>query len=105
MRATTIVLCLLVSTGGLFSSAAAQNYQGGVRGTVRDANGVVPGVAVELTEVDTGLARTSLTNERGEFAIANVLPGTYGLRAAAQGFKVYERPGLRIGTQTFLTLD
>jgi hypothetical protein len=46
-----------------------------------------------------------VTNEIGECAFPAVTPGTYTLTATLQGFKTFERRGLTIGTQTFLTLD
>jgi hypothetical protein len=85
--------------------AAAQSYQGGIRGAIRDANGVIPGVEVTLVNEATNVGRTITTNETGEYVFSNVLPGTYTLRAALTGFKTYESRGLRIGTQTFITLD
>jgi hypothetical protein len=94
-------LLLMVSS----TTAGAQSFQGNIRGSVRDATGVVPAVAVRLMEDTTGLIRTTNSNERGEYAFANVLPGTYALRASVPGYKTYERTGLRVGTQTFLTID
>ncbi len=41
-----LVIGLMVATTG--SLAAAQTFTGGVRGAVKDANGVIPGVTVEL---------------------------------------------------------
>jgi hypothetical protein len=42
--------------------AAAQTFTGGVRGAVRDANGVIPGVAVQLINEATTVARETTTN-------------------------------------------
>ena len=39
----------------LTSDATAQTYQGGIRGAVRDANGVVPGAEVVLVNEETTL--------------------------------------------------
>lgn len=89
----------------MFNPAAAQTYQGGIRGSVRDASGVVSAVTVQLTDEATSLTRATVSNEQGEYLFANVLPGAYRIRAAVTGFKAYERGGLRVGTQTFLTLD
>jgi hypothetical protein len=85
--------------------ARAQSFQGGLRGAVRDADGVIPGADVTLTNDDTNLVRHSTTNAAGEYAFPSVLPGTYSLTASAPGFRTFESSGIRIGTQTFLTLD
>src|SRR5258707_8658047 len=41
----------------------AQSFQGGVRGTLKDAQGIIPGVTVELINVATGQTRATVTNE------------------------------------------
>src|SRR5262249_55074606 len=102
-RATLIVGALLaVISPGL---AFGQGFQGGLRGAVKDSGGVVPGVDVTMTNESTNIARSTTTNDRGEYVFTNVDPGTYKLKAALQGYKTYEQGGLRIGTQQFLTLD
>ena len=81
------------------SSAAGQTYQGGVRGQVRDPQGVIPGAEVILVDQQTNATRTAVTNDVGEYAFANVLPATYTLKVSITGFKAEERKGLRVGTQ------
>src|SRR5215813_2087363 len=86
--------------------AAGQSFQGGLRGAARDTSGgVLPGVAFTLTNEATGIARTTVTNDVGEYAFAAVTPGTYTATGTLQGFKTIERRGIVIGTQQFITLD
>jgi trimeric autotransporter adhesin len=85
--------------------AAAQTYQGALRGAVRDAQGVIPGAEVALINEDTNAERSAMTNEVGEYAFTSVLPGTYTVRVSLPGFKTEERKGFRIGTQQSLVLD
>ena len=85
--------------------AAAQTYQGALRGAVRDPQGVIPGAEVTLINEDTNAERIAMTNEVGEYAFASVLPGTYTVRVALPGFKTEERKGFRIGTQQSAVLD
>src|SRR5687768_8340535 len=87
------------------SAAWAQTFTGGLRGAVRDANGVIPGVTVQLVNEATGQAREAVSNEQGEFSFSAVPPGTYTVRASLTGFKAYENRQVRIGAQQFLTLD
>ena len=70
--------------------AGAQQFTGGVRGAVRDANGVIPGVAVTLTNEATNIARDVVTNDVGQYNFPAVPPGTYTLKAQITGFKTYE---------------
>jgi hypothetical protein len=96
---------------GLFFAVAAaervgaQGFQGGLRGAVRDPNGVVPGAEVTLVNEQTNAKRATTSNDVGEYAFTNVLPGTYTVRASLAGFKTHESKGIRVGTQEFLTLD
>jgi hypothetical protein len=102
MRAALLGALLVVATAG---SVFSQGFQGGLRGALKDAGGVVPGVEVTLTNEQTNVKRSTVTNERGEYVFANVDPGTYGVKASLQGYKTIDRGGIRIGTQQFLTLD
>src|SRR5262245_432258 len=94
-------LVVVSSAGSVFG----QGFQGGLRGAIKDSGGVVPGVEVTLTNEQTSIKRSVVTNERGEYAFANVDPGTYAVKAALQGYKTIDRSGIRIGTQSFLVLD
>ena len=100
--AVLLGVLLVVAAAG---AAAGQGFQGGLRGAVHDANGVVPGAEVTITNEQTNASRSTTSNEVGEFAFTNVLPGTYTVKATLTGFKSYENKGVRIGTQEFLTLD
>jgi hypothetical protein len=76
-----------------------------VRGAVRDANGVIPGVTVTLTNEATNASREVVTNDVGQYNFPAVPPGTYTLRSSISGYKRFESKGLIVGTQQFVTLD
>ena len=73
-------------------AAGAQSFQGGLRGTVKDAQGVIPGVTVTLVNEATGATRETMTNSVGEYSFPAVDPARYTLRAEVQGFKPFEQP-------------
>jgi hypothetical protein len=106
-RLLRIFVCLFVVTAliGSRSEAEAQSSQGGVRGAVKDSQGVIPGVTVTLTNEASGVTRDTVTNEAGEFSFPAVDPGDYAIKAGVSGFKTFERRGVRISTQQFVTLD
>jgi hypothetical protein len=87
------------------TSLLAQTFHGGLRGLVREQGAVVPGASVDLTNEATNVSRHAQTNSVGEYAFANVDPGTYTVKVSMQGFKTIENKGVRIGTQQFVTLD
>jgi hypothetical protein len=72
---------------------------------VRDANGVIPGAAVTLTNEATNISREVTSNEVGQYNFPAVPPGTYTLKCQISGFKTFESKGITIGTQQFVTLD
>jgi trimeric autotransporter adhesin len=86
-------------------SAFAQSSQGGLRGVVKDEQGVIPGVTVTLTNEGTNITRETVTNERGEYSFPAVEPATYTVKCSVQGFRSFERRGIRISTQQFVGLD
>jgi trimeric autotransporter adhesin len=72
--AAALAVCggLAVSSG----TAAGQRFEGGIRGRVTDATGVVAGANVQIVEEGTRLTHTTVSNGDGEYAFPNVLPGT-----------------------------
>ncbi len=94
-------VCLLL----LAAPAWAQQFTGGVRGVVRDANGVIPGVSVTLTNEGSNISRDTVTNDVGQYNFPAVPPGNYTLKAQLSGYKRFESKGLNVGTQQFITLD
>ncbi len=56
-------------------------------GQVRDTTAaVVPGATVTITDHETGLKRTARTDDAGRFNFPQLKPGTYSVKAEAQGF-------------------
>lgn len=80
-------LALLAILFGLSMTAAAQTSRGTVSGTVTDTNGaVIAGASVTLTNIQTTVARTTVTNRDGLFRFEAVDPGTYSVRFNVTGF-------------------
>ncbi|HEV3486884.1 MAG TPA: TonB-dependent receptor, partial [Vicinamibacterales bacterium] len=95
MARTWIVCCLLLAA--FLTPAAAQVTTGSIVGTVRDASGgVLPGVSVTATNVDTNFSRSEVTNARGEYSVQYLPPGTYRVEVELSGFKRYVQTGVQI---------
>ena len=103
MRAT--FFAALLGVWGVGPESFGQTYQGGIRGAMRDATGVIPGVVVTLIEEDTSFERTTTTNELGQYAFPNVAPGIYRLAATLASFRPYERLGIEVGVQRIVVVD
>lgn len=73
----------------LAASAWGQNANGRIIGTVADPQGaVVPDAQVKVTNVDTGVATDTITNEQGYFEVLSLPIGRYHVSAEHQGFKL-----------------
>jgi trimeric autotransporter adhesin len=105
LRPTTRFFLASVLLLGTSANALAQQFTGGIRGAVRDANGVIPGVAVKAINEDTAVSRETVTNGVGEYNFPALAPANYTIRTSLAGYKTFERRGIRITTQTFITLD
>ncbi|WP_396626926.1 TonB-dependent receptor, partial [Luteitalea sp.] len=77
--------------------AAAQALYGTVAGTVVDDSGAaIPGATVTVVNQGTGLEVSGVTDETGAYAIRNLQPGTYTVKASLQGFKEYIQTGVPV---------
>ena len=90
-----VVLLMLVIPA--IASAQATAVNGNIEGIVRDTTGApLPGVAVTVTNTDTGSARTSVTNEDGVYRAILLPLGRYRIVAELQGFKTFEQQGVTL---------
>src|SRR5579864_7254662 len=68
--------------------ATAQENTASLNGVVKDPSGaVIPGAAIKLTNLDTGITQVNASNSSGLYTFVNVVPGQYSLEAHAQGFE------------------
>jgi hypothetical protein len=101
-RILTVFSLGLIATCGLW----AQNFTGGVRGSIMDATGAaVPGAKITLTDPATGITRSTLSANGGDYAFTQVNPATYDLAVEKPGFKTLDRKGMVVGTQEFVIAD
>src|SRR5262245_37803174 len=76
----------------LAPTASAQDFRGGIRGTISDATGgVLPGVTVTITNAETAVAQTVVTDDKGLFEVLYLNAGTYTVQAELSGFKTIVR--------------
>ena len=77
----TFALCVLIS-----ASVYAQSG-GVITGMISDKQGLaLPGVTLTLKNVESGVARDTVTTENGSYRFPAIPPGRYNLRAELQGF-------------------
>src|SRR5947207_3273676 len=69
-------------------SVHAQSVTAILVGTISDQSGAaVPKATLSLTRTGTNLRRTVVSNEKGDFTIPNLEPGSYQLIGEHEGFK------------------
>ena len=75
----------------------AQVVNGTIFGTVRDSSGaVIPNVAVSAKSVETGAARTAVSDNTGAYQILSVPAGDYEVEAGVSGFRTSVRKGISV---------
>jgi hypothetical protein len=78
---------VVVSVAVLATVLQAQNPRGSLRGTVQDATGArVTSAKIVMQSVDSSLQRGAISEDRGEFRLDDLLPGTYHMTVSAPGF-------------------
>ena len=82
--------------------ARAQNANTGeIKGAVMDPSGaVVPGVAVAITNVQTGVVTPTTTNQAGLYDVPFLVPGSYTIKFSKQGFRDFVREGIVLQIET-----
>src|SRR5881296_4492632 len=88
------IIPLIVSGNGL---VFGQEFSATMSGVVHDANGgLVPGVSVTAKHTDTGLTRSVITNETGDYRMPSLPVGAYEVTAELSGFKQQVRRGITL---------
>jgi hypothetical protein len=96
----TISACLLLGTYAL------AGVNGTISGIVKDPSGaVVANAEVRVTNLETNVETTTLTDSLGEYHFLSLPVGTYRLEAAAPGFGHYQQLDIRLNTDDALRFD
>jgi outer membrane receptor protein involved in Fe transport len=102
-RVSIAVIIGILATAGVANS---QTTTATVQGVVRDASqGILPGATVSVRNVDTGFARTTVTDDRGAYSVTFIPPGRYEIVVDLQGFRSEKREGIRAEIGQAVTVD
>jgi hypothetical protein len=95
-------LVAIVSLGVL---ARAQSI-GSIRGTILDpAQHAIQNAAIVITDVNTGINRSAVSNADGIFVFPDLPIGSYTLKVSAAGFETQSRPALNLLTGQVIDLS
>jgi hypothetical protein len=96
MGVTALIVTLVWASG----PASAQEQTGSVEGIVRDQQGaVVPGVTLEARNLTVGSVLNVVSDQKGAFSFAALVPGYYDITASLSGFQParFERVEILLG--------
>ena len=108
MRKANSYIVVFVVSSWIFASVPAygQSTFGTITGRVTDkSGGVVPSVSVTVTNQDTGIVRTTVTDDVGNYEITHLNPGPYTVAAQLTGFKSFEHRDILLEARRTVRID
>src|SRR5207247_8208897 len=103
--ATAIVVLIALPTCLVFAQTSAATAT--IVGVVKDTTGaLIPGVSITVKHTETGLTRTAISSETGDYNVPLLPVGPYEITTKMPGFKQEVRRGidLIVGQQAVITL-
>ncbi len=99
-------LCFAAFLLGAASGVAYAQTSGSITGEVTDASGaVVPDAAVTVSNMQTNVARQTVTNSSGLYSVPEVPPGLYSVKVVVQGFDTVVKNNIEIQVQQTARVD
>src|ERR1700722_14369739 len=101
-RASAMFALLVVS----MTAAYSQAVNGTLLGSVTDSTGaVVVNAKVTITEQNTNVSRTAMTNESGNYTFGDMPPGRYAVVVEQTGFKKESRRDIDLQVDSTLRIN
>lgn len=111
VRRSTRVIALagVIAASVVLASAPAawaQQQLASVQGTIADqTGGVLPGVTVTATNVETGAVRSTVSNDVGVYRLPSLDPGRYDVVAELSGFKKIVRGNITLAVGAVVAVN
>src|SRR5881396_747552 len=106
MKRGGLAVLTLISLLSTTVAAAQSKNTSEIRGTVTDPSGaVVPGASITVTSAGTGAVKETIANDRGEYRVVLLPPGTYDVRAENTGFVTQTRKGIAVTVGQTTVID
>ncbi|HWX55898.1 MAG TPA: TonB-dependent receptor [Verrucomicrobiae bacterium] len=88
------------------ATLSAQTFRGAIQGTVTDSGkAAVAGAEVTVTSPETGLKRTGVTNDFGEYSATELPLGTYDVTVKKSGFRTQTVKGIKVEVSASQRVD
>ncbi len=100
-------MCALFALIVVFrASVPAQAVNGTLLGNVTDTSGgTIADAKIDITEINTGVNRSTQTNGSGNFIFSDLPPGTYTVTAAQMGFRRESRAKVDVLVDSAVRVD
>jgi hypothetical protein len=106
VRCRSQLLVVALSLCVPFTLAAQQITTGVIQGEVQDATGgILPGVNVEVQNLDTNLAQSRVTDDNGRFVLLQLPPGRYRVTFRLAGFATIVRDDVTLTVGQSINLN
>src|SRR3989441_3733257 len=93
-RISTALVLIALSCSVVFGQTSTAT----ISGVVRDTSGaLIPGVTVNVKQIDSGLTRTVISSETGNYRLPSLPVGPYEITTTMPGFKQEVRRGINLG--------
>ncbi len=103
-RAILLGLAFMAFTTAQVMAQAVNSAQ--IHGAITDPTGAaIQGATVKVTQTNTGLVRSTVTNSNGAFSLPGLPVGPYNLEATAPGFQNYIQSGITLQVSQNPQLD
>src|SRR5262245_49634786 len=97
MKFQGIVLATLLVFVGVNGFSQSQTASGEIKGTVTDYTGaVLPGAMITITNIETGVERSAVSDTTGSFRLLLLPPAQYEVKVQREGFSSYTRRPLQV---------
>ncbi len=104
IRLIRLALCVMLTA--VFAVVANAQFKASIQGTVTDNSGsTVPGVAVTLTNTETGQTQQTVATDDGFYRFSNLAPGLYTVSAEKEGFKKQTIEAVKVDAEATRGVD
>ena len=91
------ICAILLLTLAAALPVSAQEFRGAIHGTVKDSTGaLLPGVTITVTNIETNVSQTVVTDSKGLYQVPHLNPGHYSVNATLSGFKAMVRNDIQV---------
>jgi hypothetical protein len=107
MKLSPEILSVLIIILNISSSICAmQSGDAALKGELKDTSGnLIISSPVVIKCLETGLVKTTTSDDNGYFYIQNIPPGTYSVFVRVAGFKTFERHALKLNGGQLVELN